>query len=330
LTATQENTEHEPRQAIRQERPFELRTGAGEKASLALGDAAIEIGSNATLEVHRKSDGSTTIELVRGSVECEVEPKPNRPQFRVHADDVMVTVVGTHFTVNRTDIVEVNVDRGVVSVNTSHEKRTLKAGGSWRGSADASVSLAGLLERREAVATAPLRIEEKSTNPSLPAQRRRPRKPRETTEPVAPRETIAKTSVEYDREELAVSKPSRFQLKGKLARLRGIASQNPRKAAAELLKVATSSSGDRASFALYGRAYLQLFKLEDRNGAVKTAKQYERRFPRGKESEDVLWLRVIALCEGEEVSQCRAAAHTYLRRYASGRFAQLAQRITNW
>jgi hypothetical protein len=242
-------------------------------------------------------------------------------------------VVGTRFQVKRSDIVEVSVTRGIVQVSTSNQDRRLLAGDAWQGSADPTVSLAQILAKRKTIASAepaPEPAPKLADDKRRPDWRRHRSKAPSAQTPVEPPPEVPKTSEDYDREELAATHPAVPRLTGGLARLRTVIAKNPRKAAEELQRIAASENGEKASFALYSRAHIQLLSLDDPRGAVKTAKQYERRFPRGKEAQDVLWLRVIALCEGDDRSACRAAAHTYLRRYPRGRFADLSRRITNW
>ena len=107
-----------------------------------------------------------------------------------------------------------------------------------------------------------------------------------------------------------------------------VAASNPKKAVVDLERLGATATGHEASFALYSRAYLLFFKLGKRSEVVKAAKQYARRFPRGRESEDMLWLRVLSSCDSENYSSsCRAAAHTYRQRYPQGVFQGLATRI---
>src|SRR5690606_7481794 len=77
-----------------------------------------------------------------------------------------------------------------------------------------------------------------------------------------------------------------------LARLQEIAASDARRAVDELEAIASKSTGDEASFALYSRAYLLFFKLHKNAAVITAATQYERRFAKGAEAEDMLWLRV--------------------------------------
>jgi hypothetical protein len=107
-----------------------------------------------------------------------------------------------------------------------------------------------------------------------------------------------------------------------------VAASNPKKAVSELAQLGATATGHEASFALYSRAYLLFFKLGARSEVVKAAKQYARRFPRGRESEDMLWLRVLASCDTEQYSSsCRTGAQSYRQRYPQGIFQGLASRI---
>jgi hypothetical protein len=99
-------------------RPTQVLTPPGGASRVTLADAVVDVGGDAELSVATAADGAVTVQLVRGRVECEVEPRPGRAPFFVVAADVTVTVVGTHFSVERdaTGAVRVGVTRGKVRV----------------------------------------------------------------------------------------------------------------------------------------------------------------------------------------------------------------------
>jgi hypothetical protein len=107
-------------------------TPAGGSSRFTVGDSVIDAGSDTSVEVKQDTNGTTTLTLARGSVDCDVMPRPNRPPFRVIAGDVTVEVVGTRFEVSRTDkVIRVDVARGKVKVHGNGEQRMLEAGESW-------------------------------------------------------------------------------------------------------------------------------------------------------------------------------------------------------
>jgi hypothetical protein len=317
--------------------PAEIVTGPGQSSSLVLGDARVEIGESTRVAVQRYSDGRTTLHLASGTVNCEVEPRPNRPTFQVLSGDVTVTVVGTAFEVSRTRIVDVKVERGIVSVETSHEELKLHAGDSWQGSPFADTSLAMLLDASKdplavgtlAEATNPTGTATSSKrnghgNEKNPKNTRNPKNPK-NTRPIKADKTIKLSEVLLSAKPLPPIYKQSYS--DALTKLKEVSAQNPRTAVQELESFAARATGSEASFALYSRAYLLFFKLKNHSQVIKTAKQYSRRFPRGAEAEDMLWLRVRASCAANEFSSCRAAAHTYLRRYPKGIFQGLASKI---
>ena len=85
-----------------------------------------------------------------------------------------------------------------------------------------------------------------------------------------------------------------------------------------------------ARHALYSLAWVQLFKLRDRGNAIRSALWFERRFAGGEFAEDVLIIRIIATCDGGPSEDCRVAAHTYVRRFPSGKYFAEAREITEW
>ncbi len=310
--------------------PTRLATGPGESDQLQLGDAVVDVAENTNIAVQRFTDGRTLIQLEKGSVHCEVKPRENRPTFQVRAGDVDVTVVGTAFDVGRDLTVQVAVQRGIVSVATSHEKLRLHAGESWQGSPHADKTVASLLETTKNPTTQPIGqvatdagVPKSDANSNVVVRRRRDaggRKRNDGNKTVSLRDVLRNAKP---------IRPVVLPSHGAKAReLLSIAAANPAKAANALGALGATSTGHEASFALYSRAYLLFFKLGKRSEVVQAASQYARRFPRGRESEDMLWLRVRASCDDENYSSsCRAAAHTYRRRYPKGVFQGLASEI---
>ncbi len=304
----------------------ELTTRAGQSSRLELGDATLTVAENTSIGIERFVDGRTRIHLDRGSVHCEVEPRPNRPTFEVQAGDALVTVIGTGFDVTRDALVAVSVDHGIVRVTTSNETLRLHAGESWQGLPDAEFAAtgvraaevldAGLSEPGSARDAAPAH----TVAAALPGRRNKSPKVRKTP-PVKKLRNVLKGAKPIR----PVVQPSHGE---KARELLAVSKNNPTKAIRDLGALAARATGNEASFALYSRAYLLFFETGERKQVVTAAKQYERRFPRGREAEDMLWLRVRASCSGTTYSSaCRSAAHTYRRRYPTGVFDSLAARI---
>jgi hypothetical protein len=126
--------------------PTRIVTDDSGASTYHLGDATVVVGPNTTVEISRAASGAIDLELIAGQVDCQVEPRPGRARFAVHAGDVDVTVVGTAFQVERTrapqgghdgmgDAVRVLVTRGKVRVDSKEGTRLLGAGQSWTGPA---------------------------------------------------------------------------------------------------------------------------------------------------------------------------------------------------
>jgi transmembrane sensor len=112
--------------------PSLVQTPAGGASRFTVGDAVIDAGSDTSVTVQQDAIGGVTLALARGSVDCEVEPRGDRPPFRVVAGEVSVAVVGTRFTVARVNgAVRVDVIRGVVRVASPAGERLVAAGETW-------------------------------------------------------------------------------------------------------------------------------------------------------------------------------------------------------
>ncbi len=105
-------------------------SSAGLRA-VSVSGAVVHTTEGSQLEVRNESDGGTTLLLESGFVVCDVEPRVGRPPFRVRAAGVTVVVLGTRFSVQRSEHeVVVKVERGQVRVDAPGASSTLSAGGS--------------------------------------------------------------------------------------------------------------------------------------------------------------------------------------------------------
>jgi len=112
--------------------PSSIQTPAGGSSRFTVGDAVIDAGADTSVQVQQDPSGSVTLVLARGAIDCDVEPRRERPPFRVVAGDVVVEVVGTRFTVTRTPVaVRVDVTRGKVHVTSPTGDRLVAAGEAW-------------------------------------------------------------------------------------------------------------------------------------------------------------------------------------------------------
>jgi len=111
--------------------PSRIVTPVGGTSQVTLPGALIEARSDTSVEVQHGPEGAITLVIARGSVECDVEPRADRPPFRVIAGDVTVEVVGTRFTVARSPAPRVDVARGKVRVIAPGGTWLVEAGEAW-------------------------------------------------------------------------------------------------------------------------------------------------------------------------------------------------------
>jgi ferric-dicitrate binding protein FerR (iron transport regulator) len=104
---------------------------AGETTFMIGRDAVIGAKSDTSVEWQQGNDGSITLTLERGAVDCQVEPRHGRPPFKVISGDVTVIVVGTRFTVSHNPSPRVDVAHGKVRVEAPGGTWFVEAGESW-------------------------------------------------------------------------------------------------------------------------------------------------------------------------------------------------------
>ncbi len=331
--------------------PTRIVTDAAGKSRYLIGDAAIAFGKDTTADIERRTDGTVAVMLETGEVACEVEPRPARSPFIVQAGTVKVTVVGTAFKVKRSDIVHVEVTRGVVRVDTEFGRQLLRAGESWSGPAQlaANTSAAGSGTPVEGSESGPeggdgrigtgadrpdVAIDVDAPKDKLLHERtsKRPHSASRERDRKSEKSRRAGDKRAAQKRALRRAKPHRGGPpadNAELAAIMSLESKNP-KEAVEKYRTIALTRGSAAEFALYSMAYTQYFKLRQRRAALDSLHHYRRRFPRGSHTESVLWLRIRILCEGSDRKSCRSAAHTYLGRFPNGHHADLAEQIIHW
>lgn len=273
-------------------RPTRVVTPPGGASRLSLGDAVVEIGGDSELTVETAADGAITVRLAHGLVDCDVEPRPGRAPFHVVAADVVVTVVGTRFTVESSAMsggVRVAVLRGKVRVaQAAGPLAQVAAGQEW----DA---------RHGVVAT-----------------------PAAEAAPVAdagPREHPAAAAV-VDASPLVDPATPPAQA---LAEAGTVEAFDPDAAAARYAQLALVATDPAvAEQAAYRLARLELGRARW-DAALAAARTYEQRFARGAHLEDVLWFRVEASCGAYRSRAADSAARAYLAKFPRGRHAPSAR-----
>jgi hypothetical protein len=273
-------------------------TPAGGSSRFTVGDAVIDAGSDTSVEVKQDQNGTTTLLLGRGSVDCDVMPRANRAPFRVIAGDVTVEVVGTRFEVSRNgEVTRVDVARGKVKVHGNGEQRLLGAGESWSSALSGSAVTA--------VVTPPEPI---VTPPTAP----------DTTAAVADDEAI---EIELPPENARPAKAAVSPQKAYEAALE-IKDESKR---AKAYRSVANGNHTWAALSLFNLAELQA--KVDVEETLKTLDELKRRFPKAGNAEDAAWFRVDVLRDARRMDDARKAAGDYLRDFPQGTYAKLAARL---
>jgi hypothetical protein len=111
--------------------PSHIETGSG-RSFVQLGFAALDVGPSSEITTSGDEEHGVLVVLEHGRVDCEVAPRKERPPFVVQAGNVRVTVVGTHFTVNRdASGTSVSVAHGIVDVAHDGTVTHVAAGEAW-------------------------------------------------------------------------------------------------------------------------------------------------------------------------------------------------------
>lgn len=284
----------EPARPAQPSAPSLVVTPAGGTSRFTVGDAVVDAGSDTSVEVKQEPNGTTTLVLARGSVDCDVLPRPNRAPFRVIAGDVTVEVVGTRFEVSRVDeITRVDVARGKVKVHGNGEQRFVVAGQSWT-SALAGSAVTAIVTPPTAPDITPIAVEE-APEIELPAESMRPTRPSVTTPP-SPEQSYQ----------------AALKIKDETKR-------------AKAYRAVANGNNTYAALSLNNLAELQA-KI-DVDATLKTLDELKRRFPDHENAEDAAWFRVDVLRDARRIEEARKAAADYLRDFPQGTYAKLAARL---
>ncbi len=292
--------------------PSRIVTPVGGTSQVTLPGALIEARSDTSVEVQHGPGGAITLVVARGAVECDVEPRGNRPPFKVVAGDVLVEVVGTRFTVARTPTPRVDVARGKVRVTAPGGQWLVEAGEAWPDpsrTASASVPLPAHEEPAVAQAEAPPPKTIAEPEPEVarePARAAPPHKKQAASS--SPSEDGTRASPATERERARES----YRIANKLA------VTDPQKAAALYRAIATEGKGWEAN-ALIALAELQL-RLKQPESTLATLAELARRFPTSF-AEDAMWDRYEALRAMGKRDEARGVAADYLRKFPNGTYA---------
>jgi hypothetical protein len=271
--------------------PTEIVTRTGDTSQFTYGDAIIIAGSDTKVHASQGKDGTITLDLDRGSVDCDVEPRAGRAPFRVAAGDVLVEVIGTRFTVSRRAAgVRVDVTRGKVKVRDPNGQYLVAAGETW------PASLAGSDVPEDAAVETEAELE----MPEMPVGTRKSAKRATTAPPRDPTEAEYKQAVLLMNSDITAAERA-FQT---------LAKGNGKSARGALVWLSEIES-DR------GRT----------DGALAFLAEYDRRFPTSSEAEEVAYRRVEVLAKAHRKAPLKAAAQQYLQRFPQGTYVDQVTRL---
>jgi len=273
-----------PTAVVAQQPPTQIETQTGGR--FTYGDAVIDAGRDTKAFASTAADGTITVDLDRGSVDCDVEPRPGRATFRVVAGDVRVEVIGTRFTVTRrASGVRVDVTRGKVKVRDINGEYLVATGETWPS------SLAGSDVPDDAGTPEESELE----MPEMPVGTHKPAKHTAAAPPRDPSEAAYKQAVLLMNSDVT--------------------------SAERAFQTLVKGNGRPARGAL-----VWLSEIESDRGHTDAALAYlaehDRRFPNSSEAEDVAWRRIDVLKRGHRAGAAKDAARQYLQRFPQGTYVE--------
>ncbi|HEY5925373.1 MAG TPA: FecR domain-containing protein [Kofleriaceae bacterium] len=293
--------------------PSRVVTPLGGESRFMIGtEAVVDAKSDTSVLWQHGRDGSITLTLERGTVDCQVEPRAGRPPFKVLSGDVTVVVVGTRFTVTRTPSPRVDVAHGKVRVEAP--------GGTWAVEAGESWTPVGQVASAEREPPAPAPVPEPVPDPE-PEIEMDPVKVSRTKK-VAP--SVAAPAVE---KRATIEPPATRDLAREAYRAaQRIEPTDPNLAAANYRAIARGKDAGYAATALVALAELQL-KQGDPQAALEVLEEHARSFPQSELREDAAWFRIEALRAMGKPDEARGAAADYLRKFPDGVYVKPAKRL---
>lgn len=285
-------------------------TPLGGTTQFTVPGALIEARSDTSVEVQHGAGGAVTLVVKRGSIQCNVEHRVNRPPFLVRAGEVEVEVVGTIFTVTRTPSPRVDVARGKVRVTAPGGEWLVEAGETWP-----IVTRTAAVEPEQA--TEPEAAIEAETEPE-PAVA-----PKKKTPVVPPARDDAKPA--KDATDAAGTKADQNLARETYRIANRLEQTDPQKAAQLYRSIATNGKG-MESVALVSLAEVEL-RLKHPAQALAALDELKKRFPNAANTEDAAWFRYEALRTMGKRDEARGAAADYLRQFPNGAYAD---RLRTW
>lgn len=290
--------------------PSRVVTPVDSESTFTIGrEATVVAKRDTSVEWQQGHDGSITLKLQRGAVDCQVEPRHGKAPFKVVSGDVAVVVVGTRFTVTRTPSPRVDVMHGKVRVEAPGGTWFVEAGESWT---PISVTT---IEEPVPEETAPAPAPEIEMDP-VTVSRTKKHAPAAAAPAPAPVEKPA-----------TIAPPETRELAKEAYRAaQRLENSDPKLAAANYRAIALGKDDGWAATALVALAELSL-KENQPQAALDVLDEHARRFPRSKLREDAAWFRIEALRAMGKRDEARGAAADYLREFPDGVFAKPAARL---
>lgn len=119
------------RQGTTLEHPSRITTGPS-PSHLALPGLVLDVEPESAVVVGAETPQGMLVVIDRGSIVCQVAPRPSTAPLIVQAGELMVKVVGTRFSVTRLgEVARVKVFEGVVEITSRGESTRVSAGESW-------------------------------------------------------------------------------------------------------------------------------------------------------------------------------------------------------
>lgn len=246
-----------PEQAV-VEQPSRITTGAA-ASHLALSGLSLDVEPESAVVVGAETPQGLLIVVDRGSIVCEVQPRPSDAPLIVQAGATRVRVVGTRFSVTRMgEEARVKVSHGVVEVSSGGRSTRVHAGEEW----PAEVAL-----------TAP---------PTLPSSEAAA--PDNGNTNLAPSERAISSRARGKSSPMVAAAPQSPSSQEVFEQATGLERSDPARAS-ELYGSLESGAGSWAQNALYARGRLEASR-GNRAEARRLLEQYLERFPNGTNAED--------------------------------------------
>jgi hypothetical protein len=251
------------------EQPSRITTGAT-PSHLALSGLSLDVEPESAVVVGAETKEGLLIVVDRGSIVCQVAPRPHDAPLVVQAGAARVRVVGTRFSVTRLgESARVKVEQGVVEVSARGATARVRAGEEWPAEVARAIPSEPVVV---AEATRPSSTEDAARERTPPARSPSPPvKSRATREPPAHEAATAQKPALPSRQSL-------FEEASLLER------SDPQRAAS--LYAGLESGGDSwAQNALYAWGRLEATR-GNRGEARRLLERYLERFPSGGNAED--------------------------------------------